>query len=1331
MFFSGPVFVYDTNIAHPGLTRQAAELYQTQIAETQSGAGALTDHRLLTSEEINWLTRGAIDEDYPFRWMNHFYDPIHNKGFKSSYDTAKGWAKNPANQASFSLGDHSWQRAIYEYQQGNKKEAFLALGHILHLLEDMTVPAHTRDDAHPEGDPYENWARDNFKTVSASPIYFNNLNEYFDYLANYSNNNFYSQDTIWSQRYLKPTETDLAGENDYIYSYDGSNRYKILYVKEDKRLNIKEYRVNNTAVLSDYFSLLAPKAVGAGAGVIKLFFEEAAKEKIAAPTSLQTNIWGGLQQPVGRVVTFMEETMNSVKQIVSQPGSFTGYVNFASDLFGSGVALAKDLNEMPVVGAIASLSPETKLTSRVAQAVLPMAATAAPVNNKDSSENTSLNLASSAGRPSLPLRQAGLLRKEDEANLGFRQDSSILIAPTPKVGVPSDDGRMTERAAPVVSGGSSFSGPASSPTVSPAVSVESILPFVESASSSVKSEPPPPPPDITPPEVPTILTPVSSTLWTKSASTTINGLVSLDTFKLIMNNSEEQTSSSVWSMIVDLNEGENLFEFSAKDLAGNQSATATVKIYKDSTAPKVVVQGIISKEQGTIVEVSWSGGDGAGSGVQNYDVEYKSRPLGSASSTDWFSWQQATTSESATFTGEEGNQYIFRARATDKLGNVGEWVESENQIIGWPRVVINEIAWAGTKAQANDEWMELYNASSTAVDLTGWTLFDDDKNDIRITFATGSIIAARGFYLLERTTSTTISNIKEDAVYTGSLKNSGEKLQLRHRSGQLIDEVDFNVWPAGSVGQDPISMERINPLASGSNAANWQSTPVLVRNGYDAKGDSIYGTPKHPNSSFVYLNGTINTNRNLLAEYNPYFLGALTVASGTVLTAQEGVVMLGGSGSRVNVYGEFKTQGTIEKPVIFTSFNDTNYKGDAVVSAAYWEYIKFFNGAKGDFKNTKLLYGNNASQGVSVSGGILQADGATVMAEGLEIGRSNLTNDYRLVALTNSTTTLSGSKFYQGSAGMYLKGGAVTIKNSQFEDLGLWALEADSLNSLVLEKNTFKNNGWVYPTRPFWQQPSSLPAPAAVKNFIPQAKNNVFDNNIINAMSVAGQINNSGTIDNAGDWPWVSGGLTVTASGTLEIKAGSKLKMLAGSTITVNGALNVFGVDGQPVSITSYHDDSDGSDVDLLNNQPANKEGGEWRQIIFESSATSTLNYLNVSFANGTPRDANSAGSVFVNATPLTLNNLTVRYSRPSSAALQLKNTNATVARSLFKNDVKIPFDPSSAGYGVGIIIDGGAPGISSSIIDTFTYGIIKKNKPLVEPNEINFINVDKETVAW
>ena len=38
-------------------------------------------------------------------------------------------------------------------------------------------------------------------------------------------------------------------------------------------------------------------------------------------------------------------------------------------------------------------------------------------------------------------------------------------------------------------------------------------------------------------------------------------------------------------------------------------------------------------------------------------------------------------------------------------------------------VVINEVAWGGTAASANHEWIELKNNTTTTIDLTGWRLY--------------------------------------------------------------------------------------------------------------------------------------------------------------------------------------------------------------------------------------------------------------------------------------------------------------------------------------------------------------------------------------------------------------------------------------------------------------------------------------------------------------------------------------------------------------------------------------------------------------------------------
>ncbi len=37
-------------------------------------------------------------------------------------------------------------------------------------------------------------------------------------------------------------------------------------------------------------------------------------------------------------------------------------------------------------------------------------------------------------------------------------------------------------------------------------------------------------------------------------------------------------------------------------------------------------------------------------------------------------------------------------------------------------LVISEVAWAGTAASSNDEWIELHNQGDEAVDLVGWQL---------------------------------------------------------------------------------------------------------------------------------------------------------------------------------------------------------------------------------------------------------------------------------------------------------------------------------------------------------------------------------------------------------------------------------------------------------------------------------------------------------------------------------------------------------------------------------------------------------------------------------
>ncbi len=149
---------------------------------------------------------------------------------------------------------------------------------------------------------------------------------------------------------------------------------------------------------------------------------------------------------------------------------------------------------------------------------------------------------------------------------------------------------------------------------------------------------------------------------------------------------------------------------------------------------------------------------------------------------------------------------------------------------------------------SNDEWIELYNTTNQIIDLTGWTLksLTGASPDPQIILS--QTIQPFGFYLLERTDDTTISDIPTNQVYTGSLLDTGENLELRDSSGLLIDVVrSEGLWYAGDKN-GRFSMERINPGKSGDISNNWGTNDGLVRKGLNNDGGLVNGTPGAPNS---------------------------------------------------------------------------------------------------------------------------------------------------------------------------------------------------------------------------------------------------------------------------------------------------------------------------------------------------------------------------------------------------------------------------------------------------------------------------------------------------
>lgn len=161
-------------------------------------------------------------------------------------------------------------------------------------------------------------------------------------------------------------------------------------------------------------------------------------------------------------------------------------------------------------------------------------------------------------------------------------------------------------------------------------------------------------------------------------------------------------------------------------------------------------------------------------------------------------------------------------------------------------VSISEIAWAGTRANATDEWIELFNNTNMPIALDGWRLVAADN---RINILLAGSIPARGYFLLERSDDETISDVPADQIFTGALENDGEVLKLYDPSGREIDSANAGKnggWYAGSQTAR-CSMERTDPRVQDMQT-NWHTNNDVTRNGHDAENAPVCGTPKNANS---------------------------------------------------------------------------------------------------------------------------------------------------------------------------------------------------------------------------------------------------------------------------------------------------------------------------------------------------------------------------------------------------------------------------------------------------------------------------------------------------
>ncbi|WP_457592374.1 cadherin domain-containing protein [Hydrogenimonas sp.] len=218
------------------------------------------------TDAVSWAKNGG---------MNHY-----------SFDLAQRWFKN-----GFTLPQKSDRR---KYQA----KMLVAVGHLMHMMNDMNVPAHVRDDSHPLGDPLEVWMRGGDGTndtgfyVRGSKVanerYAGNAPTRFDIFengmkleANYTAGHFFSKDTIFHKNYhprkeeLNIPELDPNHPGDYGYVTDANGRKLAVaywsgwFGRVRKTL---DYSVKSDVIHHEYGKVLIPRAIANAAGFLNYFF---------------------------------------------------------------------------------------------------------------------------------------------------------------------------------------------------------------------------------------------------------------------------------------------------------------------------------------------------------------------------------------------------------------------------------------------------------------------------------------------------------------------------------------------------------------------------------------------------------------------------------------------------------------------------------------------------------------------------------------------------------------------------------------------------------------------------------------------------------------------------------------------------------------------------------------------------------------------------------------------------------------------------------------------------------------------------------------------------
>nr|WP_321408781.1 CotH kinase family protein [uncultured Carboxylicivirga sp.] len=171
----------------------------------------------------------------------------------------------------------------------------------------------------------------------------------------------------------------------------------------------------------------------------------------------------------------------------------------------------------------------------------------------------------------------------------------------------------------------------------------------------------------------------------------------------------------------------------------------------------------------------------------------------------------------------------YRRIAPKLSGNISLTAVFEAATDDDVNVVFNEVFYKSSETMKPGDWVELYNAGNTSVNLLNWTFSDTQKDSAM--HINKSILLAPDEYIvlckdLEKfkTTYPMVNNVVGEFEF--GLSSTGDFLRLYNSSNKLIDFVDYfpsGSWPSDANGTGA-SAELIDPETDNYLGKNWEAS---------------------------------------------------------------------------------------------------------------------------------------------------------------------------------------------------------------------------------------------------------------------------------------------------------------------------------------------------------------------------------------------------------------------------------------------------------------------------------------------------------------------------